>query len=269
MEQEAGVLQQAIQEDIKALDQEIALQQTAVEQARAAAAEADAVMRQLQAGIQLQNMQPAEPRSDLPTGGDVTLDALELPQELRSSGREPATAPPSEPVSSGRGTPATAPPIEMPSQMSLLDVPETPQATAIPTATREPMGGTASQPDAAPIPDLVQPDSTASIVLDYVERSGAKEPEEAAKAKTAFDFAKGYLGNTEKENHEVLSAFIKKVFPNDFNDVRKTAWCAGFVNAVLKAEGTEGTGKLNARSFMDWGVEATDPSEGDVVVLCV
>lgn len=129
------------------------------------------------------------------------------------------------------------------------------------------MGGTASQPDAASIPDLVQPNSTADIVLDYVEKSGAKEPKETAKAKTAFDFAKGYLGNTEEDNHKVLSSFIKKVFPNDFNDVRKTAWCAGFVNAVLKAEGTEGTGKLDARSFMEWGVEATDPSEGDVVVL--
>lgn len=283
LEREAAQLQLAIQEDIKAMDAEMAQQQTAIEQAKAAAAEADAVMRQLQAGLQLDDIQPPELQSDLPTGGEVTLEALELPQELRTmavpdqssittlepSARQRASAPNTSDATAipSMETPAGSPSIQMPSQMNTLAVPETPQATAIPTATREPMGGTASQPDAASIPDLVQPNSTADIVLDYVEKSGAKEPKETAKAKTAFDFAKGYLGNTEEDNHKVLSSFIKKVFPNDFNDVRKTAWCAGFVNAVLKAEGTEGTGKLDARSFMEWGVEATDPSEGDVVVL--
>lgn len=232
LEREAAQLQLAIQEDIKAMDAEMAQQQTAIEQAKAAAAEADAVMRQLQAGLQLDDIQPPELQSDLPTGGEVTLEALELPQELRT-----------------------------------MAVPDQSSITTLEPSTREPMGGTASQPDAASIPDLVQPNSTADIVLDYVEKSGAKEPKETAKAKTAFDFAKGYLGNTEEDNHKVLSSFIKKVFPNDFNDVRKTAWCAGFVNAVLNAEGTKGTGMLNARSFMKWGVEATDPSEGDVVVL--
>ena len=283
LEREAAQLQLAIQEDIKAMDAEMAQQQTAIEQAKAAAAEADAVMRQLQAGLQLDDIQPPELQSDLPTGGEVTLEALELPQELRTmavpdqssittlepSDRQRASAPNTSDATAipSMETPDGSPSLQMPSQMSTLAVPETPQATAIPTATREPMGGTASQPDAASIPDLVQPNSTADIILDYVEKSGAKEPKETAKAKTAFDFAKGYLGNTEEDNHKVLSSFIKKVFPNDFNDVRKTAWCAGFVNAVLKAEGTEGTGKLDARSFMEWGVEATDPSEGDVVVL--
>lgn len=283
LEREAAQLQLAIQEDIKAMDAEMAQQQTAIEQAKAAAAEADAVMRQLQAGLQLDDIQPPELQSDLPTGGEVTLEALELPQELRTmavpdqssittlepSARQRASAPNTSDATAipSMETPDGSPSLQMPSQMSTLAVPETPQATAIPTATREPMGGTASQPDAASIPDLVQPNSTADIILDYVEKSGAKEPKETAKAKTAFDFAKGYLGNTEEDNHKVLSSFIKKVFPNDFNDVRKTAWCAGFVNAVLKAEGTEGTGKLDARSFMEWGVEATDPSEGDVVVL--
>ena len=283
LEREAAQLQLAIQEDIKAMDAEMAQQQTAIEQAKAAAAEADAVMRQLQASLQLDDIQPPELQSDLPTGGEVTLEALELPQELRTmavpdqssittlepSARQRASAPNTSDATAipSMETPDGSPSLQMPSQMSTLAVPETPQATAIPTATREPMGGTASQPDAASIPDLVQPNSTADIILDYVEKSGAKEPKETAKAKTAFDFAKGYLGNTEEDNHKVLSSFIKKVFPNDFNDVRKTAWCAGFVNAVLKAEGTEGTGKLDARSFMEWGVEATDPSEGDVVVL--
>ena len=283
LEREAAQLQLAIQEDIKAMDAEMAQQQTAIEQAKAAAAEADAVMRQLQASLQLDDIQPPELQSDLPTGGEVTLEALELPQELRTmavpdqssittlepSDRQRASAPNTSDATAipSMETPDGSPSLQMPSQMSTLAVPETPQATAIPTATREPMGGTASQPDAASIPDLVQPNSTADIILDYVEKSGAKEPKETAKAKTAFDFAKGYLGNTEEDNHKVLSSFIKKVFPNDFNDVRKTAWCAGFVNAVLKAEGTEGTGKLDARSFMEWGVEATDPSEGDVVVL--
>lgn len=304
LEKEAAQLQAVIQEDIKAMDAEIARQQTVIEQAKAAASVADARLRVLNGSATepdnpATNMARFTERMESPS----TVEEIELPQELRSSGRgEPATAPPISmpsqmstldtpqqasptPVETATRQRASAPTsedasaipsmegatgspsIQMPSQMSTLDVPETSEATAIPTSSYEGSGQAVSSPDAAPIPDLTQRDSTASIVLDYLKKTGAKEPEEAAKAKTAFDFAKGYLGNTEKENHKVLSAFIKKVFPNDFNDVRQTAWCAGFVNAVLNAEGTKGTGKLNARSFMKWGVEVTDPSEGDVVVF--
>jgi len=100
--------------------------------------------------------------------------------------------------------------------------------------------------------------------------ANAADPEGVASAKTASEFAKAYLGQTETDNHKVLTDFIKEAVPS-FNDVRKTAWCAGFVNAVLNQTGDEGTSKtdgaLSARSFLNWGKSVSEPQEGDVVVL--
>lgn len=50
-------------------------------------------------------------------------------------------------------------------------------------------------------------------------------------------------------------------------DPRTTAWCAGYVNATLAQNGMDGTGRLNARSFMNWGQQVDRPQVGDVVVL--
>mgnify|MGYP002640133589 CR=1 FL=1 len=47
----------------------------------------------------------------------------------------------------------------------------------------------------------------------------------------------------------------------------ETAWCAAFVNSTLNESGLNGTGLLNARSFLDWGEDVSDPQEGDLVVL--
>lgn len=45
------------------------------------------------------------------------------------------------------------------------------------------------------------------------------------------------------------------------------SWCAAFVNGVLHECGLEGTGKPNARSFMDWGVDAGELFPGAIVVF--
>ncbi|WP_442909837.1 TIGR02594 family protein [Hyphomicrobium sp.] len=45
------------------------------------------------------------------------------------------------------------------------------------------------------------------------------------------------------------------------------AWCDAFVNAVLGASGVEGTGKLTARSFLNFGTATDRPQPGDIVVL--
>ena len=49
----------------------------------------------------------------------------------------------------------------------------------------------------------------------------------------------------------------------------ETAWCAAFVGSMLKRAGFDHTGKLNARSYLDWGepVALEDAREGDVVVF--
>lgn len=78
--------------------------------------------------------------------------------------------------------------------------------------------------------------------------------------------ARRYEGMNERRNRGDLQQFFRD---NGINvDPEMTAWCAAFVNAVLKANGVKGTGKLNARSFLDFGQDSTsNPQEGDIVVL--
>lgn len=82
--------------------------------------------------------------------------------------------------------------------------------------------------------------------------------------KTARQY-EGYSENNSAQRGD-LTAFFRQ---NGVNiDPKMTAWCAAFVNAVLAANGLEGTGKLNARSFLGYGKDATnDPQQGDIVVL--
>lgn len=49
----------------------------------------------------------------------------------------------------------------------------------------------------------------------------------------------------------------------------ETAWCAAFVGAMLKRAGMAHTGKLDARSYLDWGdpVENSEAQEGDLVIF--
>ncbi len=49
----------------------------------------------------------------------------------------------------------------------------------------------------------------------------------------------------------------------------ETSWCAAFANAMLQRDGYKGTGKLTARSFLDWGqrINIDDAKTGDVVVI--
>jgi uncharacterized protein (TIGR02594 family) len=49
----------------------------------------------------------------------------------------------------------------------------------------------------------------------------------------------------------------------------ETPWCASFVGAVLAQVGLPHTGKLNARSYLDWGtpVDLSDAQRGDVVIF--
>ncbi len=49
----------------------------------------------------------------------------------------------------------------------------------------------------------------------------------------------------------------------------ETPWCASFVGAVLAQVGLPNTGKLNARSYLDWGEEVAEAlaMPGDIVVF--
>ena len=49
----------------------------------------------------------------------------------------------------------------------------------------------------------------------------------------------------------------------------ETAWCAAFVGAMLKAAGLPHTGKMNARSYLDYGehVEPENARKGDICIF--
>ncbi len=100
---------------------------------------------------------------------------------------------------------------------------------------------------------------------------GLPEPKEAAKeavtkGSSPVEIAKRFEGLNEREHRSIISEFIEKSAGKKV-DPAQTAWCAAFVNAVLGASGREGTGSLMARSFLKYGKETTEPTEGDIVVL--
>lgn len=59
----------------------------------------------------------------------------------------------------------------------------------------------------------------------------------------------------------VLITRVRKWFRDE------TAWCAAFVQWCLKQCGIEGTGKPNARSYLDYGAHTDLPAFGDLVVF--
>jgi uncharacterized protein (TIGR02594 family) len=70
-----------------------------------------------------------------------------------------------------------------------------------------------------------------------------------------------------KHNPEVVKMFAE--VGHSWVQDDETAWCAAFVGAMLKRAGMAQTGKLNARSYLDWGepVEMSDAQPGDIVVF--
>jgi uncharacterized protein (TIGR02594 family) len=86
-----------------------------------------------------------------------------------------------------------------------------------------------------------------------------------------FEIAGRYLGEREisgiKHNPVIVDMFAKAGNSGIKDD--ETAWCAAYVGAVLHDAGLRGTGKLNARSYLNWGkgVAFKDAQEGDIVVL--
>ena len=81
----------------------------------------------------------------------------------------------------------------------------------------------------------------------------------------AFHIAGQKLGMNERDQNAALQEFMRNGGQN--LDPAVTAWCAAFVNASLAQAGLEGTGKLNARSFMDWGQATEQPNRGDLAVF--
>lgn len=85
-----------------------------------------------------------------------------------------------------------------------------------------------------------------------------------------FEIALSQYGITEvsgkADNPEILKYFDEIGFDGSrLKD--ETAWCSAFVNWCCKKTGKPFTGKLNARSWLNIGVETLNPGLGDIVVL--
>ena len=80
-----------------------------------------------------------------------------------------------------------------------------------------------------------------------------------------MDIAARALGLNESDKAAALNDYLTTGGQNI--DPATTAWCAAFVDATLRQSGMEGTGKLNARSYLDWGQPVDQPQRGDVAVF--
>lgn len=84
---------------------------------------------------------------------------------------------------------------------------------------------------------------------------------------TGIDVALVHLNQQERRDRANLMRFFKA---NRIDcDPVTTPWCAAFINACEREAGNKGTGLLNARSFLKYGVPV-DPDlaeDGDIVIF--
>ncbi len=88
---------------------------------------------------------------------------------------------------------------------------------------------------------------------------------------TPFEIAQGYIGTTEGPGPEDNPAIVEMYASvgHDWVEHDSVAWCAAFVGHCLEKAGLRSTRRLNARSYMDWGipVDLADAQAGDIVVF--
>lgn len=81
--------------------------------------------------------------------------------------------------------------------------------------------------------------------------------------------AKRHLGQKEwpgrRHNPSIVRFFARAGFAGVRDD--ETPWCAAFVNAVLADAHLPTTGKLTARSFLNWGEPIDTPKRGAIAVF--
>jgi uncharacterized protein (TIGR02594 family) len=86
-----------------------------------------------------------------------------------------------------------------------------------------------------------------------------------------LEAAKKHIGTTEiaglTHNPKIVRYFAD--VGHSWVQDDETPWCAAFVGSVLASIGIEGTNKLNARSYLDWGnpVDIDAAQDGDVIVF--
>jgi uncharacterized protein (TIGR02594 family) len=84
-----------------------------------------------------------------------------------------------------------------------------------------------------------------------------------------LDLARREIGTKEiagaSDNPRIMQYYADAGFPDIDHD--ETAWCAAFVNAMLKRSGLVGTRSLAARSFETYGKKLAEPKVGAIAVF--
>jgi uncharacterized protein (TIGR02594 family) len=88
---------------------------------------------------------------------------------------------------------------------------------------------------------------------------------------TPYEIAKTYIGTTEgsgPQNNPLIVQMYATV-GHDWVEHDSVAWCAAFVGHCVERAGLRSTRKLNARSYLNWGVpiELADAQEGDIAIF--
>lgn len=94
---------------------------------------------------------------------------------------------------------------------------------------------------------------------------------QAAAMHEAYTKAKAYVGLKEiigSQHEREIVRFFDEVGHGWVQD-DETAWCAAFAGAMLERAGLPSTRKLNARSYLSWGVgiDLSMARRGDIVVF--
>jgi uncharacterized protein (TIGR02594 family) len=83
---------------------------------------------------------------------------------------------------------------------------------------------------------------------------------------TPLEIAQQFKGLDERANRGTIAAFIQKAGGQKLDPV-STAWCAAWLNAIMRASGRPGTDSNMAKSFLNYGAPTDQPTEGDIAVL--
>lgn len=88
---------------------------------------------------------------------------------------------------------------------------------------------------------------------------------------TPFEIAQDYSGTTEGPGPEDNPAIMEMYASvgHDWVEHDSVAWCAAFVGHCLEKAGLRSTRRLNARSYLEWGipVDLEEAQEGDIVIF--
>lgn len=143
-----------------------------------------------------------------------------------------------------------------------------PTATLSPATPQGPQGGASVQPDATQPPASQAAPAPREPVVAPPQQAAAPPPGSDAQPKPAGEGIVATAAKLTGANGASVVPFLRA--NGQSLDSTRANWCAAFANAVLNANGVEGTtgpAKNIATSFLNWG-QGVDgvPQPGDVLV---